>query len=105
MEYLFYNSPWSFCSGVYSTKIVCEVNNNYPTDESELDFASLGKSKEVLDRIELTLPLEIWPFRHLVHFCDTTQPVRIDAFALMMSSQKQLSQQNTLTKISCIILF
>ena len=51
--------PWSIHSMVmpdlsveefYSTKIVCEVQKKCSTDDGvELNFASLGKSKETLD--------------------------------------------------------
>ena len=43
----------------YLAKSSCEVKRKYPSDKPELDFATLSKSKELLDRIELTLPLEM----------------------------------------------
>ena len=101
--------PWSIYSteipGVsvqefYLAKLSCEVKRKYPSDEAELDFASLGKSKELLDRIELTLPLDMaiqtfGPFlRYYLKSINNSQiPVR-NAFAIMMSSQRQLSSTN-----------
>ena len=54
-------SIYSITTGIsvqefYSTKIVSEVKDS---DDAVLEFASLGKSKELLDNIELTLPLEV----------------------------------------------
>jgi len=74
------------------------IKKKYPTDETELDFASLGKSKELLDRIEFSSPLDVaiqmfGPFlQYYTKSISHSSPVRINAFALMMSSQKQLSQ-------------
>jgi len=93
--------PWSIYSHIndlsveefYSTKLICEIQKKCSIDDSvELDFTSLGKCKETLDRIGLCAPLNaaIQTFGPLLQYNikSVSQPptLLVDAFALMMCS-------------------
>ena len=78
----------------YEKKIVNELSS---AEEVKLEVAFLGKSKESLDRIDLTLMLDsaiqlFGPFL-CYHTRSTEQvlPPVHDAFAVLMASQRQLS--------------
>ena len=95
--------PWSIVSAgesgitvqqFYDEKIVTQFS---VSDEMDLESAFLGKSKDSLDKIELSISLDraiqlFGPFLRY-HTCDRIQqlpPVR-DAFSVLMSNQRQLS--------------
>ena len=95
--------PWSILStgesGVtvqqfYEQKVIHELNS---PEEVELEAAFLGKSKESLDRIELSLSLDsaVPLFGPFLRYCtcssEQVPPPSRDAFAILMASQKQLS--------------
>ena len=77
----------------YDEKVVCKLS-----DELDLESAGLGKSKDSLDKIEMSLSLDsaIHMFGPFLRYytCSRLQqlPLVRDAFALLMASQKQLSQ-------------
>ena len=95
--------PWSILSAgesgitiqqFYDEKIVCKVQE---LNEMDLESAFLGKSKESLDKIELSLSLDsaihlFGPFLRY-YTCDRPQqlPPMRNAFTVLMSSQRQLS--------------
>ena len=97
--------PWSILStgesGVtvqqfYEQKVIQELNSRGP-GEVELEAAFLGKSKESLDKIELSLSLDsavplFQPFLRC-RTCSSEQvpPPSRDAFTILMASQRQLS--------------
>ena len=66
-------------------------------EEVKLEVAFLGKSKESLDRIDLTLMLDsaiqhFGPFlRYHTYSTEQVLPPVHDAFAVLMASQRQLS--------------
>ena len=79
----------------YEQKVIQELNS---PEEVELYRSSLfGKSKESLDRIELSLLLDsaiplFGPFLHYhTRSSEQVPPPSRDAFAILMASQKQLS--------------
>ena len=95
--------PWSIVSAgesgitvqqFYDEKIVTQFS---VSDEMDLESAFLGKSKDSLDKIELSISLDraiqlFGPFLRY-HTCDRIQqvpPVR-DAFSVLMLNQRQLS--------------
>ena len=91
--------PWSILSAgesgitiqqFYAEKIVCKVHE---LNEMDLESAFLGKSKESLDKIELSLSLDsaihlFGPFLRY-YTCDRLQqlPPMRNAFTVLMSSQ------------------
>ena len=95
--------PWSILSAgesgitvqqFYDEKIVGQFS---VSDEMDLESAFLGKSKDSLDKIELSLSLDraiqlFGPFLRY-HTCDRIQqlPPVCDAFSVLMSNQRQLS--------------
>ena len=78
----------------YEQKVIHKLNS---PEEVKLEAAFLGKSKESLDRIELSLSLDS-AIPLFGPFC-VTAPAALnkfhlrshDAFAILMASQKQLS--------------
>ena len=92
--------PWSIISvesGVtvqqfYDEKVVCKL-----PDELDLESAGLGKSKDSLDKIEMSsLDSAINIFGPFLRYNTCSRlhqlPLARDAFALLMASQKQLLQ-------------
>ena len=95
--------PWSILStrdsGVtvrqfYEEKVVNQLKS---TGDVELEAAFLGKSKESLDIIDLSLSLDsavplFGPFlRYRTHSINQGSPPTRDALAILMSSQRQMS--------------
>ena len=95
--------PWSIMStgesGItvqqfYNERLLCKLKEPH---EMELQSAFLGKSKDSLDKIELSLHLDsaIPLFGHFLRYdtCDRVpqMPPACNAFTVLMSSQRQLS--------------
>jgi len=78
----------------YEEKVVNQLKS---TGDVELEAAFLGKSKESLDIIDLSLSLDsavplFGPFLHYrTHSINQGSPPTRDALAILMSSQRQMS--------------
>ena len=95
--------PWSIMSvegGVtvqqfYDKKVACKLSEQ---EEVRLDSAGLGKSKDSLDTIEMSLSLEsaVQLFGAFLRYNVCSEQYQVapmhDAFALLMAGQKHLSQ-------------
>ena len=89
----------------YQKSIVPELEKCHDVSSFEMKDAFLGRSKDSLDGVSLSVPLDsaiqtFGPYlRYHTEAKEAVCPPRVDAFALMMCSQRQIDQRKLPSKL------